>query len=238
MKGQQLSTGGDMPVTYSFLQNAVWLNVSGHVLPAEFSEGINQAIADDRFAVRMILVFDLRDYTRIASAKDLQARAKFLGALNNKISSTLVILVSSDYRFGLARRFEPYAEQNGIEVEVFREEDQLIEWLKKHQKNLVLMSTPDEEVDRALFMEFCEVAKSNSNKKGRLAFLRILSEQICMHFDLPFYTPETTGNPERAEEFYKNDIVKIVKELWLEDFDVDEVLTSYLLTDDHPPKPV
>lgn len=222
-----------MPITYSFLHNAVWLNISGHVLPAEFSEGINQAIADDRFVLRMILVFDLRDYTRIASTKDLQARAKFLGSLRNKISSTLAILISSDYRYGLARRFEPYAEQNGIEVEVFREEVQVIEWLKKHPKNVAIMSTPEEEVDRALFIEFCEVAKSNSKEKGRLTFLKELSEWICRYFDLPLYMPDIVSNPERAEEFYKADIVKIVKEMWREDFDVDEILTSYLITDDH-----
>jgi hypothetical protein len=225
-----------MPITYSFLDNAVWLKASGEVLPAEFSEAINQAIADARFVLRMILVLDLRGYTRISSAKDIQARARFLGALRDKISTMVLILVSSDYRLGLVRRFESYAEQNGIEVQIFREEAQVIEWLKERQKYLARIYKPNEALDRALFIEFCEEVQSHSKQKDRITFLKDLSEQLCRHFDLPIYIPGLESNSGTVAEFYKNDIIKIVKELWVEDFDVDEVLTSYLLTDSHFPE--
>jgi hypothetical protein len=225
-----------VPVTYSFLGNAVWLKFSGDDLSAEFSEGVYQAIADERFVAGMHLVFDLRDYTRIPSAEDLQTRAKFLRGMRDKISSTVVILVSSDYRFGLARRFEAYAEQNGIEVEIFREKDQVIEWLKEHQKNLAITSSPNEALNRVLFIEFCEAVMSKSKGGGRLPFLKNLSEELCRHFDLPIYIPGQEGDYGTVTEFYKADLVKIVKELWGEDFDVDEVLTAYLISNDRFPE--
>ena len=132
-----------MPVTYSFLENAVWFKLSGDVLPAQFSEEIDKAVADEHFRLQMFIFFDLGDYTRSPTAEELRERVRFLKALGEKISLTVVMLVSSDFRYGLARMFENYAELNSVEVEIFREEAQAIKWLKEHKKNFAMMNQLD-----------------------------------------------------------------------------------------------
>jgi hypothetical protein len=119
----------DMPITYSFVHHAIWLKVRGDALPQEFSEAINQALADEEFRVARPLVFDLQYYTRSPSTGDIRARVKFLEGLGEKISSTVVVIVSSTLHYGLSRMFKIIAEQNGVKVEIFKEEDKAIEWL-------------------------------------------------------------------------------------------------------------
>ncbi len=119
-----------MPITYSFVHHAIWLKVRGDALPQEFSEAISQALADEKFLAGMPLVFDLQYYSRSPEITDIRARASYLQALGEKISSTVVIIVSSTLHYGLSRMFQIYGNQNGLEVEIFKEEGKAIEWLK------------------------------------------------------------------------------------------------------------
>jgi hypothetical protein len=97
------------------------------------------------------------------------------------------------------------------------------------------MPTPYEELDRILFIKFCEAVRSSSKGRDRVTFLKDLSEQLCRQFDLPIYIPSPECKHGKIADFYKADIGKIVNELWMEDFDVDEALSSYLISDDRFP---
>lgn len=119
-----------MPITYSFVHDAIWLKVRGGPLFQEFSESIHQAMADEEFLEGMPLVLDLQYFTRSPSSADIRARVVFLKAHAEKISSTVVIIVSSTLHYGLSRMFEIQAEQNGLEVEIFKDEDKACEWLQ------------------------------------------------------------------------------------------------------------
>lgn len=119
-----------MPITYSFVHSAIWIKVNGGALSQEFSETIHQAMADEQFLAGMPLVLDLQDFTRSPTPIDIRARVVFLQAIAEKISSTIGIVVSNTLHYGLSRMFEIQAEQNGLEVEIFKDEEKAREWLQ------------------------------------------------------------------------------------------------------------
>jgi hypothetical protein len=121
-----------MPITYGFVHDAIWLKVRGDALPQEFSEAIDNAMADEQFIVNRPLVFDLQYYSRSPSTGDLRSRVMYLKTLENKISGTIIVIVSSTLHYGLTRMFEVFAEQNGLKVEIFKEEDKARQWLERN----------------------------------------------------------------------------------------------------------
>lgn len=122
-----------MPITYSFVHEAIWLKVRGDALPQEFSEAIQNAIADEEFVVNRPVVFDLQYYSRSPSTQDIRARVMYLKSLEGKLSGTVVVIVASTLHYGLSRMFEIFAEQNGLEVEIFKEEDKARQWLESNR---------------------------------------------------------------------------------------------------------
>jgi hypothetical protein len=121
-----------MPITYSFVHDAIWLKVRGDALPQEFSEAIDKALADEEFVVDRPLVLDLQYYSRSPSTEDIRARVMYLKTLEDKISGTVIVIVSSTLHYGLSRMFEIFAEQNGLEVEIFKGEDKARQWLERN----------------------------------------------------------------------------------------------------------
>ncbi len=118
-----------MPITYSFLDGAVWFVAIGEVPCEETSTIIYKALNDSGFRVSMPLVFDLQRCTSSPLAESVRARARFLGEIKDKISSTVILIVSNDFHFGISRMLGIHAEQNGIKVEIFREEEKARQWL-------------------------------------------------------------------------------------------------------------
>jgi hypothetical protein len=90
------------------------------------------------------------------------------------------------------------------------------------------MSRPENQFNKARFVDFCDAAHANTQKQGRIIFLKNLSEYLSRHFDQPLYMPGEASNEARVEEFYKNDITAIVESICMERFDVEEILSSYL----------
>lgn len=118
-----------MPITYSFLDGAAWFVAIGEVACEEASTTISTALNDSGFRAGMLLIFDLRHCTSSPLAENVRARARFLGEIKDKISSTVILIVSNDFHFGISRMLGIHAEQNGIKVEIFREEKLAREWL-------------------------------------------------------------------------------------------------------------
>jgi hypothetical protein len=118
-----------MPITYSFLDGAVWFVAIGEVPCEEASTIIYKALNDSGFRVGMPLIFDLQRCTSSPQAESVRARARFLGEIKDKISPTVILIVSNDFHFGISRMLGTHAEQNGIKVEIFREEEKARQWL-------------------------------------------------------------------------------------------------------------
>jgi hypothetical protein len=90
------------------------------------------------------------------------------------------------------------------------------------------MSNSQTHFNKARFVDFCDAAHANTQKQGRIIFLKNLSEYLSRGFDLPLYMPGETSEQARVEEFYKNDITAIVENICTERFNVEEILNSYL----------
>jgi hypothetical protein len=118
-----------MAISHVFANAAIWLKISGVVSRQEVSEGIFQAITDERFTTGSYLVIDLQNTQTNFSSNDLRLLASFLKELGAKISSPIIATVSDSLHFGLMRMLQVYAESCGFEVKVFHQEKEAIEWL-------------------------------------------------------------------------------------------------------------
>jgi hypothetical protein len=122
-----------MAISHVFANAAIWLKISGEVSRQEVSEGIFQAITDERFTTGSYLVIDLQETQTNFSSNDLRFLATFLKELGEKISSPIIATVSDSLHFGLMRMLQVYAESCGFEVKVFHKEKEAIEWLSLPQ---------------------------------------------------------------------------------------------------------
>jgi hypothetical protein len=123
-----------MAISHGFANAAIWLKISGEVTRQEVSEGIYQAITDERFITGSYLVIDLQDTQTNFSSGDLRLLATFLKDLGERISSPIIATVSDSFHFGLMRMLQVYAESCGFEVKVFTQADRAVEWLSIHRQ--------------------------------------------------------------------------------------------------------
>ncbi len=72
---------------------------------------------------------DIRRSEAVFSSDDLRSFAKFLAALPIPIAKRAAWVVSADLRFGLARMLSVFAENEGLELKVFRDTVEARKWL-------------------------------------------------------------------------------------------------------------
>ena len=113
-----------MAISYKFKQGTIWLKVRGEDSLQNLSEGIFQAMADERFGAGKYLVLDLQDTKANFPSNDLRFLASFLEGKKEKLFSPILAIVSDNLHFGLMRMLEAYTESYGFELKVFKEEQE------------------------------------------------------------------------------------------------------------------
>ncbi len=72
---------------------------------------------------------DIRRSEAVFSSDELRSFAKFLASLPVPIAKRAAWVVSADLRFGLARMLSAFAEDEGLELRVFRDTVASRKWL-------------------------------------------------------------------------------------------------------------
>jgi hypothetical protein len=118
-----------MAISLSFTNVSIWLKIRGEVSRNEVSEGIFQAVADQRFVVGSYLVLDLQDTKTDFSSADIQFFVLVFKGIRRKLSSPIIAIVSDSLHYGLMRMLQSYADSRSFEVKIFKREKEAIEWL-------------------------------------------------------------------------------------------------------------
>jgi len=75
---------------------------------------------------------DLRETEYAAERSDVQRLADFLEQHRAEIlPSRTAVVVADDFHFGMARMYQAYGEQAGIETRVLRDMDEALRWASK-----------------------------------------------------------------------------------------------------------
>jgi hypothetical protein len=120
-----------MPVTHTFDDRIVVMQMIGEYETDELKARIASALDDPRCPAAPVLMFDLRasESLQHRSPSDVRDMAQFLAARAGRINHRLAMVVATDLQFGLMRMGSVIAEQGGLPGEVFRDYDAARRWL-------------------------------------------------------------------------------------------------------------
>lgn len=87
-----------------------------------------EANADERLQPGTALLWDGRRSRADASADTLKLLIHRIATSSDKLSLRCAMLVSSDLQYGVSRMLSVYAEDEGMDVAIFRSEEQAMAW--------------------------------------------------------------------------------------------------------------
>jgi hypothetical protein len=99
------------------------------------ASAIEAAMADERFQPGTSLVMDVRRSRMNPSESEVMARSQWLASLRSKgLSGRLAIVVGPQaYQFGVARMAQAYMEVSEMDVKIFRELEDALQWFSAEE---------------------------------------------------------------------------------------------------------
>jgi len=122
-----------VPIRHEVRGPVLWIVVDGHYDDAELHASWQRAFADPSFRDGMPALVDSRKSLANPSRELLVERAEFLAGLRDRIGPRLAFVVGDALRFGLARMVAAFAEQSGLEIQVFEDPRHAEAWLGEAQ---------------------------------------------------------------------------------------------------------
>ena len=121
----------DEPVRISRIEEGetLFIVAEGKYSIAEVQTAISAALKESKDIRGCCLHMDIRRSEAVFSSDELRSFAKFLASLPIPIAKRAAWVVSADLRFGLARMLSVFAENEGLELRVFRDTVAAREWL-------------------------------------------------------------------------------------------------------------
>ena len=106
------------------------IRVSGRIERAEFESSARRFLEHPDFVPGMPAIYDLRD---IDFGSHTAEESKIIGEMNQGFakrrgSAKIALVVSDDFRFGMARMHQVVSESPNLNVSVFRNLDEAEEW--------------------------------------------------------------------------------------------------------------
>ena len=96
--------------------------MSNQVTQQEFSDGLFEAIAEQRFVAGRYLVLDFQGYHEHLSSEELRFFASQLVGIKERFSQPVICIVSDSLHFGLMRMLDAFSSTLGFEIKIFRNE--------------------------------------------------------------------------------------------------------------------
>jgi len=117
-----------LPVTYQIRGAAVRIRASAHYTVDDVFDAAREALESHGRPDRVMLLLDLTESKESRTHEEIQDIADRVGALRAKTAG-LAVFASDPMRYGLSRMMASYAELQGHEIPVFRDEEEIAEWL-------------------------------------------------------------------------------------------------------------
>jgi hypothetical protein len=122
-----------MPVNWEIRNSVVIVTLTGHYSFQEPVQAVTEAMAAPRFRAGMALLIDARCSTSSRSSDEFRERAWWMASLASKgLSTRFAIVINSEpHQFGLARMAEIHLDIKGLELEIFTDLDDALQWLER-----------------------------------------------------------------------------------------------------------
>ena len=119
------------PVRISRIEEGetLFIVAEGKYSLAEVQTTTSDALKASKCIRDCCLHMDIRRSEAVFSSDELRSFAKFLASLPVPIAKRAAWVVSADLRFGLARMLSAFAEDEGLELRVFRDTVASRKWL-------------------------------------------------------------------------------------------------------------
>lgn len=118
-----------MAIRHEIRGPLLWIIVEGEYDDAELHAAWERAFADPAFRAGMPALIDSRSTLAAPSRAGVAERAAFLAGLRPRIGPRCALLVGDALRYGLGRMLAAFAEQSGLEIEVFEDPRRAEAWL-------------------------------------------------------------------------------------------------------------
>ena len=96
----------------------------------EFRDALGLMSKDPSFDEAMGVVVDFARVTTVPASADIEQFMAYLGGQDDRRNVKRAILVDSDLQYGMARMGAAYAEHYALRVQVYRELDEALAWLR------------------------------------------------------------------------------------------------------------
>ena len=121
-----------MPVSYSFDNRVFRLDCIADYTNEELRHAYVAALKDPDFPQNAVFLMDVTNSNSLAfrPSEDIADTAGFLGPKADKFGKRCAIVAPIDLYYGLMRMASVFGERFGVETEVFRTEEEALEWLR------------------------------------------------------------------------------------------------------------
>lgn len=122
-----------MPVLYAFRGEVLELRAIGTYALTEVATAFRLALADPGRPVLRALLYDVRESQVVGSRTTIEIRdaAIFFSSLGHEVGQRVALLASTDLSYGVMRMLAAWAEDSGIDVDVFRDSDEAFRWASR-----------------------------------------------------------------------------------------------------------
>ena len=121
-----------MPVSWEIRSSILIVTLVGEC-GVDITKAFDEAMADPRFRAGTSLLLDVRRSADNPSSEEFRRRTELLARRTARgLATRVAILIGpKPHQYGLARMASVHSETNGIELEIFTEMDEALEWLER-----------------------------------------------------------------------------------------------------------
>ena len=118
-----------MALEYRFEDDYIRLILGGEFGSGDIKAQAEQISLDPAFRPNLNLLVDNRPSTVVAGPDEIRERVEYLASIREHLGPRVAVLVSSTVHYGLARMANLLGDSRALNIEVFTEEQQAIDWL-------------------------------------------------------------------------------------------------------------
>ena len=125
-----------MPVTYSYDGRLVIVKMTGNYSLDEIQHAFKESLTDPDCPAEPFLLADLTDSQTLAerSSVDVISMTEFASSLARRFGKRIAVVVPHDFQYGIMRMEAVRAEEQGVDLKVFRRFDEARRWITEQVK--------------------------------------------------------------------------------------------------------
>jgi hypothetical protein len=118
-----------MAAEYKFEDGYIRITLSGSSSSDDIESQAAEIARDPASRPNLNLLLDHRSSTVVAGSDDIRERVEYLASIREHLGPRVAVLVSTTVHYGLARMANLLGDSRKLNIEVFKDEREAIDWL-------------------------------------------------------------------------------------------------------------